>query len=153
MRHSALSRRVWCHTALQNLQSVKKCSYPSKAHSQPKSIFRERSKTTSTSSETGKSPRGEAGCYGAGWHQYIAFVVTVQACAIALATLVWLLLTGSPEDTSTTSGRGSTSVGFGAVHVNYGVDGKIHRTVRIPRTGLLNVQIVRRGRGPTIRQR
>lgn len=31
------------------------------------------------------------------WHEYIAFVVTVQATAIALATLVWLLLSDATE--------------------------------------------------------
>jgi hypothetical protein len=32
------------------------------------------------------------------WHEYIAFVVTVQAGAIGLATLVWLLITGTTDD-------------------------------------------------------
>jgi hypothetical protein len=31
---------------------------------------------------------------GAVWHEYISFVVTAQAMAIGLATLVWLMLTG-----------------------------------------------------------
>ena len=30
----------------------------------------------------------------AGWHEYFSFVVTAQAMAIGLATLVWLMLTG-----------------------------------------------------------
>ena len=31
------------------------------------------------------------------WHEYISFVVTAQAMAIGLATLVWLLLVDSPD--------------------------------------------------------
>lgn len=31
------------------------------------------------------------------WHEYLAFVLTVHATAIALATLVWLLIVGEPE--------------------------------------------------------
>jgi len=31
------------------------------------------------------------------WHEYIAFEVSVQATTIGLATVVWLLLAGSPE--------------------------------------------------------
>jgi hypothetical protein len=38
--------------------------------------------------------------FGAVWHEYIAFVVTVQATAISLATLVWLLLTNPSETTA-----------------------------------------------------
>ena len=30
---------------------------------------------------------------GAVWHEYIAFMITIQAMATALATLVWLMLT------------------------------------------------------------
>ena len=33
------------------------------------------------------------------WHEYIAFVVNVQALAIGLATVVWLLLAGAAEST------------------------------------------------------
>ncbi len=36
------------------------------------------------------------------WHEYTAFVVTVQATAIALATLVWLLVSDSTANDSTT---------------------------------------------------
>ncbi len=32
------------------------------------------------------------------WHEYLAFVVSVQATAIGLATLVWLLVVNSPEE-------------------------------------------------------
>lgn len=35
--------------------------------------------------------------FGAVWHEYIAFMVTVQATAISLATLAWLLLTNTAE--------------------------------------------------------
>ena len=31
------------------------------------------------------------------WHEYTAFVVTVQATAIALATLVWLLVSDTTD--------------------------------------------------------
>jgi hypothetical protein len=31
------------------------------------------------------------------WHEYVAFEVSVQATTIGLATVVWLLLAGSPE--------------------------------------------------------
>jgi hypothetical protein len=47
----------------------------------------------------------------------------------------------------------STSVRFGDVRISYGADGKIRRTVRIPRTGLYNVQVVGHWRGPTRRRR
>jgi hypothetical protein len=44
---------------------------------------------------------GDTHCgFGAVWHEYTAFVVTVQATAIGLATLVWLLLTNTADTTS-----------------------------------------------------
>ena len=35
---------------------------------------------------------------GAVWHEYISFVVTVQALAIGLATLVWLMVVGAVQE-------------------------------------------------------
>ena len=35
---------------------------------------------------------------GAVWHEYISFVVTVQALAIGLATLVWLMVIGAVQE-------------------------------------------------------
>jgi len=35
---------------------------------------------------------------GAVWHEYISFVVTVQALAIGLATLVWLMVVGADQE-------------------------------------------------------
>jgi hypothetical protein len=32
------------------------------------------------------------------WHEYLAFAFTVQACAVGLATLVWLLVVSSPSE-------------------------------------------------------
>jgi hypothetical protein len=32
------------------------------------------------------------------WHEYLAFVVTIQSSAVGLATLVWLLVVNSPSD-------------------------------------------------------
>ena len=34
---------------------------------------------------------------GAVWHEYIAFMITIQAMATALATLVWLMLTDAVD--------------------------------------------------------
>jgi putative exporter of polyketide antibiotics len=42
---------------------------------------------------------------GAVWHEYISFVVNVQALAIGLATLVWLLL-GDALGTEVADGEG-----------------------------------------------
>lgn len=42
--------------------------------------------------------RKDACGLGAVWHEYIALVVTVQASAIGLATIVWLLLTSAGRD-------------------------------------------------------
>jgi hypothetical protein len=45
---------------------------------------------------------GKNGCgLGAVWHEYIALVITAQAGAIGLATIVWLLLS-SPTKPSIT---------------------------------------------------
>jgi Protein of unknown function (DUF4236) len=54
----------------------------------------------------------------------------------------------------TVSRRGlSTSVGFGDMRISCGADGKVRRTVRIPRTGPYNVDVIGRWRGPTRRRR
>jgi hypothetical protein len=37
---------------------------------------------------------------GAVWHEYISFVVTAQALAIGLATLVWLMIVGAVQENS-----------------------------------------------------
>jgi hypothetical protein len=31
------------------------------------------------------------------WHEFLTFVITVQGVATGLATLVWLLVTSSPD--------------------------------------------------------
>ena len=38
------------------------------------------------------------------WHEYITFVVSIQAMAIGLATLVWLLLTDALNDDTISQG-------------------------------------------------
>lgn len=37
------------------------------------------------------------GGLGSAWHEYVAFGLSVQATAIGLATVVWLMLAESPE--------------------------------------------------------
>jgi hypothetical protein len=34
----------------------------------------------------------------AGWHEYLSFIVSLQAIFTALATLVWVLIVSMPDD-------------------------------------------------------